>query len=319
MTSTRLSPKAITMKTLTKLCFALVIVLSSIETTTGQIIKIDGSSTVYPITKTITHYYSKANPEISVELNVSGTTGGLHKFTSGVTDINNSSRRLNDKELTILQNNGIYFYELPIATDGLAVVVNKTNTFVESLTLEELRKIWEKGSTIKYWNDLRETFPRVPINLYGPGDESGTQDYFSEVITGKAHNLRDDYKKSEDDDELVNYILNDANSISFFGLAYYHKNERQLNVISIDAGEGPVSPTFANVKNGVYRPLSRQLYLHINRRSLMRNDVINYLDYYLKNLTKTTKMAGYIPLSQQFYSQKLDEIKRINAMSVVAK
>jgi phosphate transport system substrate-binding protein len=278
-----------------------------------RIIKIDGSSTVYPITEAVAEEYQKAKKgSVKVTVGISGTGGGFKRFCRGETDISDASRPIKDSEVQACKEQGIEFIELPIAYDGLAVVLNPKNTWVKSLTVADLKKIWEpeaKGTVTK-WNQVRPEWPDAPLKLFGPGADSGTFEYFTEAIVGKAKASRGDFTASEDDNVLVQGVAGDKNAIGYFGLAYYEENKDKLKVATIDGGKGPVVPSFQTVENGTYQPLSRPLFIYINTKSAIKPEVKEFVDYYLKNAQKLVKQAKYIPLPAKAYALAQDRFAK---------
>ncbi len=287
-----------------------------VQLASAQVIKIDGSSTVYPLTNAIATFYLKSNPGTPIDIQVSGTGGGFKRFALGETVINNSSRKPTSKELFIMQQNGVEPYELPLAQDRIAVVVHKTNQFVKDLSLDELRLIWRKDSSVKLWSDVRSAWPNEEIKLYGPGTSSGTRDFFAEVLFEDIKQMRTDYEMSEDDDELELDVEREANALSFFGVAYVQKNENKVKVVGIsDRGE-PQLPNYRSIMTRQY-PLTRTLYLHINQKELASNKSLNtFLNFYMRSLTNLAKAAGYIPLDARMYKKSLDEINQLSNQSL---
>jgi phosphate transport system substrate-binding protein len=272
------------------------------EKLTGEI-KIDGSSTVYPITEAVAEEYRTQQPEVKVTVGVSGTGGGFKKFGRGETDINDASRPIKDKEDSTCKANNIQHLQLKIAFDGLVVVVNKENTWVDHFTVEELKKIWEPAAQEKItkWNQIRSSWPAEEFHLYGPGVASGTYDYFTEAIVGKSGSSRGDYTASEDDNVLVQGISGDKNGIAFFGMAYYQENKEQLKLAGVNNGAGVVSPSVETVKNGTYAPLSRPIFIYVSDAATKRPEVVDFVKFYLTNAPTLVTDAGYIPLSGEEY------------------
>lgn len=270
-----------------------------------KIIKIDGSSTVYPITEAVAEEYQKAKKgAVHVTVGISGTGGGFKRFCRGETDLSDASRPIKDSEIKACQEKGIEFIELPVAYDGLAVVLNPKNTWVKSFTVADLKKIWEpeaKGKVTK-WNQVRPEWPDAPLKLFGPGADSGTFEYFTEAVVGKAKASRGDFTASEDDNVLVQGVAGDKNAIGYFGLAYYEENKDKLKVAPIDGGKGPIVPSLQTVENGTYQPLSRPLFIYINTKSAAKPEVKEFVEYYLKNAQKLVKQAKYIPLPAKAYT-----------------
>ncbi|MCX8144555.1 MAG: PstS family phosphate ABC transporter substrate-binding protein [Bacteroidia bacterium] len=262
-------------------------------------INIDGSSTVYPITEAVAEEFKKVYPDVKVAVALSGTGGGFKKFVRGETDINDASRPISHYEDSVAKANGIEYIELVVAYDGLAVVVNPKNTWCNDIKVEELKKIWEPEAQgkITHWNQIRPEWPNQPLHLYGAGVESGTYDYFTEAIVGKAHSSRGDYTASEDDNVLVQGVSSDVNALGFFGFAYYEENKDKLKLVAVDNGNGPVLPSVETVKNKTYSPLSRPLFIYINNKAAERKEVQEFVSFYLDKITSLVPEVGYIPLS----------------------
>lgn len=271
-------------------------------------IRIDGSSTVYPLTEAIAEEFRNEVPNIRVTVGESGTGGGFKKFLRGEIDINNASRLITKEEAELCRQNGIEFIELPVSYDGLAVVVNKENNFVNYLTVNELKKIWEPEAQgkIETWDQVRAGFPKLPLNLYGAGTASGTYDYFTEAITGKAKASRGDYNASEDDNVLVKGVSSDKNALGYFGFTYYEMNADQLKLVPIDDqndanGKNPVAPGRETVSNGTYQPLSRPLFIYINAKSAEKPETQAFIKFYLENAGALVEEIGGIALPQEVY------------------
>jgi phosphate transport system substrate-binding protein len=268
----------------------------------GGKIEIDGSSTVYPITEAVAEEFQGANPGVKVTVGISGTGGGFKRFTVGETDISDASRPIKSGEHDAAKAAGIGYIELPVAFDGLTVVVNPKNTWVDKLTVAELKKIWEPASKVKSWSDVRAGFPAKPIKLYGPGTDSGTFEYFTEAINGKAKESRADYTASEDDNVLVQGVAGDQYALGYFGLAYYEENAGKLKAVPIDNGKGAIMPSTRTVSNGTYAPLSRPLFIYVSAKSMGRPEVDAFVKFYLENAAELVKEVGYIPLPSTAYS-----------------
>lgn len=288
---------------------ALMIMLMSFTMTamaSDKIIKIDGSSTVYPITEAVAEEFQKLKKkEVKVTVGISGTGGGFKKFCRGEIDITNASRPILKKEMDVCKEQGIEFIELPAAYDGLAVVVNPKNTWVKSMTVDELKKIWEPAAAgkITKWNHVRAEWPDAPLKLYGPGVDSGTFDYFTEAIVGKAKSSRGDFTASEDDNVLVMGVSRDKNALGFFGLAYYEENKDKLKLVPIvnPKTAKEVLPSEQTVMDGTYQPLSRPLFIYVSKKAAEKPEVKEFIDFYLKNAAKLAKQARYIPLPANAY------------------
>jgi phosphate transport system substrate-binding protein len=275
---------------------------------TGSI-ELDGSSTVYPISEAVAEEYAIARGTgVRVTIGFSGTGGGFKRFCTGETEISNASRHIKDAERELCEQNGIDFVELPVAIDGLAVVVNPQNTVVECLTVEELRRIWEPGSRISSWSQVRDGLPADPIKLYGPGTNSGTFDYFTEAVMGESGASRGDYTASEDDNVLVQGVIGDRNALGYFGYAYYIENEGRMKVLGVDDGRGCVTPTEAAVRGGEYTPLSRPLFIYVTRQALDRPEVADFVRFYMESAPELVPQVGYVPLQDAEYRSNLSQV-----------
>ncbi|MGV3509927.1 MAG: PstS family phosphate ABC transporter substrate-binding protein [Sphingobacteriaceae bacterium] len=279
----------------------------SVGNLTGEI-TIDGSSTVYPLSEAVAEEFRTVQSKVRVTVGESGTGGGFKKFSRAEIDINDASRPIKPEEIELCKQSGIEFIELPVAYDGLAIVVNKANTFVDYLTVSELKKLWEPAAQgkIKTWNQIRASFPNQPINLYGAGTASGTYDYFTEAVVGKAKSSRGDYNASEDDNVLVKGVSSDKNALGYFGLAYYENNADQLKLVPINDGNesngaGAIVPTPETVSNGTYAPLSRPEFIYINAKSADRPEVKAFINFYLENAQVLAKEVGSVPLKPEVY------------------
>ncbi len=265
-------------------------------------IQIDGSSTVFPVTQAVAEEFRKEQSDVQVNVAVSGTGGGFKRFTVGETDISNASRPIKDSETEAAAANGIEFIEMRIGTDGLSVMVNTENDFVECLTVGELNEVWKPGSTINNWQDVRSGFPDQRLRLYGPDTDSGTFDYFTEEINGDAQVSRADYTASADDNVLVQGIAGDRGSLGYFGYAYYQENKDSLKVIGIDDGDGCVVPESSTIEDGSYKPLSRPLFIYVNVASLQKPEVLAFVEYYMDNGYQLTGEEGYVPVERSIYA-----------------
>jgi phosphate transport system substrate-binding protein len=280
---------------------------SSVETTGA--ITIDGSSTVYPITEAVAEEFRTEHGGVKVTVGVSGTGGGFKKFSRGETDINDASRPIKDQEAATCKENNVEYVELTIAIDGLAVLVNKENTWVRDITVEELKKIWEPAAQgkITKWNQIRKEWPAQEFHLYGPGVASGTYDYFTEAIVGKSGESRGDFTASEDDNVLVQGIEGDKNALGFFGLAYYEENKDRLQLVGVNSGKGAVLPTPETVKDGTYSPLSRPIFIYVSKSAAKRPEVRSFVEFYISNASALVKDVGYIAIPDDQYKKEADE------------
>jgi phosphate transport system substrate-binding protein len=272
-------------------------------------VSLDGSSTVYPISEAIAEEFLSIAPRVRVTVGVSGTGGGFKKFLSGEIDINDASRTIKESEEAEADASGIDFLEIPVAFDGLSVVVNPNNTWVDSLTVDELQMIWQPGSMVDSWDDIRADWPARPIRLYGPGTDSGTFDYFTEVINGESGASRPDYTASEDDNVLVQGISGDENALGFFGYAYYIENKESLKIVPVDGGSGPVVPTAQTINEGTYSPLSRPVFIYLNAESLSRPEVRSFVDFYIDNAGAIASEVGYIALPTEMYETSKNAVR----------
>lgn len=284
----------------------------------SKIIKIDGSSTVFPITEGIAEEFQKTKKDVKVTVGISGSGGGFKKFCRGEIDISNASRPMAKKELDACKEGGIEFVELPIAYDGLAVMVNPKNTWVTSMTVAELKKMWEPEATgkITKWNQIRPEWPDTPIKLFAPGVDSGTFDYFTEAINGKAKASRTDFSASEDDNVLVQGIANDKGAIGYFGYSYYEENKNKLKLVGIDAGKGPVFASPKTIMDGTYTPLSRPVFIYVSKKSIEKPEVKEFVNFYLKNAAKIIKQVKAIPLPDKAYKLAEERFAKVRTGSM---
>ncbi|MFZ5861482.1 MAG: PstS family phosphate ABC transporter substrate-binding protein [Nitrospirota bacterium] len=278
------------------------------DTYAATLIKIDGSSTVYPISEAVAEEFGKKNPKVRVTVGISGTGGGFKKFCNGETDLSDASRPIKLSEVELCLDNKIAYIELPVAFDGLAVMVNPKNDWASSMTVKELKKLWEPAAQgkITRWSQIRTGWPDKEIHLFGAGVDSGTYDYFTEAIVGKEHSSRGDFTASEDDNVLVQGIANDPLALGFFGVAYYEHNKERLKLVAIDDenpknGDGPILPEFDNVKNATYQPLSRPIFIYVNTKALDRPEIAEFVKFYLTAGRPLVQEVGYIPLPDAVY------------------
>lgn len=281
--------------------------------TTSKIIKIDGSSTVFPITEAVAEDFQLSNKGTKVTVGIAGTGGGFKKLCRGETDISNASRPILKTEMELCAKAGIKYIELPIAFDALTVVINPKNNFLKSITVEELKKIWEPTAqgTIKTWKDVNPTWPATPLKLYGPGADSGTFDYFTEAIVGKAKSSRGDYTASEDDNVLVQGVSRDIGALGYFGFAYYIENKAKLKAVKIvnPKTKLAIEPNADSVAASTYIPLSRPLFIYVAAKSLDKPEVANFVEYYLTNGGKLSKEVKFFPLSPADYMHAKTNVK----------
>ena len=263
-------------------------------------ISADGSSTVGPYTTAAAEGFMKLHPKVRITVGISGTGGGFERFCRGETDISNASRPIKQAtEAKTCRENGIRYIAFAVANDGISVVVNKQNTWATCLTVGELKRIWEPGSTIGNWKEVRPGFPDVPLKLFGPGTDSGTFDYFTAAIVGKARASRSDYQATEDDNVTVQGVANEKGGLGYFGFSYYEENQDKLNLLAIDAGKGCVRPSVKTVQNGTYKPLGRPLFIYVKLASFKRPEVQAFIKYILDNEREIAKKARFIPLTDK--------------------
>jgi phosphate transport system substrate-binding protein len=295
---------------------ALAAALSTTALAQGALVKVDGSSTVYPVTEAVAEEFQKAEKNaIKVTVGISGTGGGFKKFCRGETDISDASRPILKSEMADCAKAGITYYELPVAFDALTVVAHPQNKFLErGITVEQLKMMWEPGAQGKVtrWNQVDPSWPDAPLKLFGAGADSGTFDYFTEAIVGKAKSSRGDYTASEDDNVLVQGVARDPNAIGYFGFAYYAENQGKLKAVPIieKAGKPAVAPSMQSVLDGSYQPLSRPIFIYVNAKSLDRPEVRKFVDYYMTHGAKLAKEVKYVPLPDKAYQLNKDHLAK---------
>jgi len=272
----------------------------------ADIVKIDGSSTVFPVTEAVAEEFQKSmKGKYKVTVGISGTGGGFKKFCRGETDISNASRPIVTKEMEECRKSGIAYVELPVAFDALTVMVNPKNAFIKHMTVAELKKIWEPAAQgkITRWSQVNPAWPDAPLKLFGAGADSGTFDYFTEAIVGKPKSSRGDFTASEDDNVLVQGIARDVNALGFFGYAYYAENTDKLKAVAIVEKDGApgVLPSEKTVLDGTYQPLSRPIFIYVNAKSLQKPEVKQFVEYYLTHGPKLAKEVKYVPLPDSAY------------------
>lgn len=306
---------AVNLKLLSSL-FVSAALASAVSTAQAQVIvKIDGSSTVFPPTEAVAEDFQKAKKgAVKVTVGISGTGGGFKKFCRGETDISNASRPILKKEMEECAKAGIKYVELPIGFDALTVVVHPKNTFLSQMTVEELKKMWEPAAQGKVmtWKQVNPTWPDAPIKLFGAGSDSGTFDYFTEAIVGKAKSSRGDFTASEDDNVLVQGVSRDVNAIGYFGYAYYLENNKKLKAVAIveKAGKPAVLPSLPAVLDGSYQPLARPIFIYVNAKSIEKPEVKEFVEYYLNNGKKLVAEVKYVPLSDKDYQHALSNFTK---------
>jgi phosphate transport system substrate-binding protein len=274
----------------------------------GQI-RVDGSSTVFPISEAMAEEFRKRHPDVRTTVGISGTGGGFQKFCNGETDISDASRPIRDSEKAQCEKNNVTYVELQIAIDGLSVVANRQNTWADCLTTAELKTIWDRGSTVNNWKDVRPGFPDEPLRLFGPGSDSGTFDYFTEAINGREKQSRSDYTASEDDNVLVQGVSGTRGALGYFGYAYYSENKDRLKLLKVDGGSGCIEPTDQTVVDGRYKPLSRPIFIYPRADALRRPEVYEFVKWYLSGDSRgLIREVGYIQAPEQVYVQGLAKV-----------
>lgn len=268
------------------------------------LVKIDGSSTVFPITEAVAEEFQKdTRGAVRVTVGISGTGGGFKKFCRGETDVQDASRPISTSEMEACRAAGIQYYELPVAFDALTVAVSPQATWVESVTVEELKKMWEPSAQgrVTKWNQVRSSWPDQPLKLFGAGSDSGTFDYFTEAVIGKPKASRGDYTASEDDNTLVQGIANDKHALGYIPYAYYEPNKKRLKAVAVDGGHGPVLPSRDTVENGAYQPLSRPMFIYVSTKSAGKPEVKRFVEFYLAQAPTLVPQVKYVPLPPQAY------------------
>lgn len=319
-------PLVSNMKSLPRLGFiamALMIGLSACSDTTDPLVQskpdgadrslvgkvqIDGSSTVFPISEAVAEEFNAIAPKVRITVGVSGTGGGFKKFINNEIDISNASRSIKSSEADRAATAGLDYIELPVAFDGLSVVINPKNDWVDQLTIAELNAIWRPEDPAVRWRDVRADWPDQPIKLYGPGTDSGTFDYFTKVVNGKEQASRPDFTASEDDNVLVQGIAGDLYSLGYFGYAYYKENQDKLAVVPIDGGTGAISPNETTINNGTYAPLSRPIFIYARSSALDDPIIEKFVHFYLDQAEKLASEVGYIPMPKTVYQAAHDRV-----------
>ena len=282
----------------------------AVQTHAQTFIKVDGSSTVFPITEAVADgFRSSKGADVRVTIGMAGTGGGFKKFCKGETDISGASRPILKKEMEECTKNGIKYMELPVAFDALSVVVSQKNKFLSKITVDELKKLWEPSAqgVVTRWKQVNPNWPDVPVKLFGAGSDSGTFDYFTDAIVGKTKSSRSDYVSSEDDNVVVQGVARDPNALGYFGYSYFVENSKRLKVVPVvrQGGQAAVAPSVQTVMDGSYQPLSRPLFIYLSDKAAARAEVKSFVEYYLTNAANSVKVAGYIPLNAKDYQHAL--------------
>ncbi|MEO5656117.1 MAG: PstS family phosphate ABC transporter substrate-binding protein [Nitrospiria bacterium] len=297
--------------------FGLAIVAVSASAWAAPLVKVDGSSTVFPITEAVAEEFQAKHPKVRVTVGISGTGGGFKKFCGGEIDLADASRPIKRTEVEQCLARKIDFIEIPVAYDGLAVLVNPSNTWAVSMTVKELKKLWEPAAQgkITRWSQIRTGWPDKEIHLFGAGVDSGTYDYFTEAVVGTEHASRGDFTASEDDNVLIQGIATDPLALGFFGLAYYDSNKARLKLVAIDDenpknGAGPILPSEQTVMNGTYQPLARPIFIYASVKALARPEITDFVTFYLTEGRALVREVGYIPLQDQVYELGLKRVAK---------
>jgi phosphate transport system substrate-binding protein len=288
------------------------------RTAVSGAIRMDGSSTVYPISQAVAEEFSRVYSGAEISLGLSGTGGGFELFCNGETTINNASRAIKDEEARRCQENGVGYTELAVAADGLSIIVNPDNDWVDCLTVAQLQQIWRPDDPAERWSDIDPLWPDKEINLYGPGTDSGTFDYFTAAINGEEGASRSDYNASEDDNVLVQGVMGDRYGLAYLGYAYYSENSEQLKALGVDNGAGCVTPTAETVRAGAYAPLSRPLFVYIANDALTApgeedrpNAVATFARFYLTDGVEVIPFVGYIPFDDAVYQTQREKLEAV--------
>jgi phosphate transport system substrate-binding protein len=293
---------------------ALALLAAQTSVAQTQTIKVDGSSTVFPVTEAVAEEFQNANRGARVTVGISGKGGGFKKFVRGEIDIADASRPILAKEMEEARSNGIEYIELPVAFDALTVMINPKNDWVKEMTVADLKKIWEPDAQNKVmkWNQVRPEWPDKPLTLYGAGSDSGTFDYFTEATVGKAKSSRGDYTASEDDNVLVQGVAKDINALGYFGYAYYAENTDKLKAVPIvnPQTSKPELPSEGSVKGGTYVPLARPIFIYVNKKSLERPEVRKFVEFYLNEGPELVAEVKYVPLPADAYAKALERLSK---------
>jgi phosphate transport system substrate-binding protein len=273
----------------------------------GEVVS-DGSSTVGPLTQAVAEEFNAQAPNVQISVDISGTGGGFVRFCAGEIDLSNASRPIAEDEVALCAENGVDWYEFEVAYDGLTVVVNKENTWATCMSVDQLEQLWQKENPATTWADVNGEWPGDTVNLYGPGTDSGTFDYFVEAILGED-DIREDFTPSEDDNVLVQGVAGDVNALGYFGLAYYEANQETLNAVAIDSGDGNcVAPSPETVQDGSYAPLSRPLFIYVNGASLQRPEIAAFMQFYLENASVLAGDVGYVASPADAYTADQEKL-----------
>ena len=274
-------------------------------------IRVDGSSTVAPLTEAAAELFQAENPDVRVTVGTSGTGGGFEKFCAGETDISDASRAIEEDEVKLCEKNNVAFEELQVANDGLTVVVNPNNDWASCLTVDELKKVWEPKSQVNNWSQVNPDFPDTEMELFGAGTDSGTFDYFTEAINGEEGASRTDYNATEDDNVTVQGVQGSEGAMGYFGLSYAQQNPDAVKPVEIDGGDGCVAPSAETVQDGSYKPLSRPLFIYPSAEALQRPEVKAFVEFYLENQQQITEQALFVPMTEEQLAKSQDKVAKL--------
>lgn len=293
--------------------------ISATSVSAQSVIKIDGSSTVYPITKAVATKFEVAKKNtLKVSVDISGSGGGFKKFCRGEIDIANASRPIQKNEMAECKNSRVQYVEIPVAFDALTVAVNPKNSWGTTMTIAELKKIWEPSAEgkVTHWNQINPAWPAEAFKLYGADADSGTFDYFTEAIVGKAKSSRSDFTESENDHVLVEGVAGNKNGLGFFGFAYYIENQNKVTAVAVDSGKGGVLPSAETVENGSYQPLSRPIFIYVSIKAAEKPEIKEFVEFYMKNALLLVKEVKFIPLPPRAYATMLEHFNKKRAGTV---
>jgi phosphate transport system substrate-binding protein len=282
------------------------------ETVSGAVV-IDGSSTVEPLSSAAAELFMSENPDVNVTVGTSGTGGGFEKFCAGETDISDASRPIKESEIEKCKQNNIQYSQLTVANDALSVVVNPANDWAKCLTVEQLKKIWEPGSTVKNWNEVDPSFPNEPLQLFGAGSDSGTFDYFTEAINGEEGASRTDYNPTEDDNVTIQGVGGGKGALGYFGYSYLEENADKVRGVEVNGGDGCVAPSAATAQDGTYEPLSRGLFIYVSDAALKKPQAVAFADFYLNSNKEIVEAAKFIPLTDAQLQTAKDELAALHS------
>ena len=282
------------------------------EQVSGAVV-IDGSSTVEPLSSAAAELFMSENPDVNVTVGTSGTGGGFEKFCAGETDISDASRPIKESEIEKCKQNNIQYSQLTVANDALSVVVNPANDWAKCLTVEQLKKIWEPGSTVKNWNEVDPSFPNEPLQLFGAGSDSGTFDYFTEAINGEEGASRTDYNPTEDDNVTIQGVAGGKGALGYFGYSYLEENADKVKGVEVNGGDGCVAPSAATAQDGTYEPLSRGLFIYVSDAALKKPQAVAFADFYLNSNKEIVEAAKFIPLTPEQLQTAKDELAALHS------